>query len=403
MLDLTAFAPALKIKYPKRKVEEILYKNSPFLAMVPKNTSFFGSSQQMPLIYEDVQNTSSTFSVANGGVSTTQMEDFLLTRKKVYAFHTIDNETIEASSNDEGAFLNALSLGLRSALRSHAHAWSRKIYGGTGGTIGVAGTVATSGSTTTITLSNIYDVVNFAKGMVLKAATAISGGSLRAGSCTVTAIDRSTGILTCDGLITSFAAADYIVPLGDYDKSISGIEDWLPYTDRATRLAASFYGVTRTSDSTRLGGWTADYRGRPLEEALIDMSAILGREGGNPDYCFMNPIDYANLRKSLGSKVVYNDVRAGSEAHIGFRGIMVDGDGGPITVLSDRFAPRGYAHMLQLDTWQLCSLGDHTKIFEGDGLRFIRSDTSDGLDVRVYGYGNLGCYAPGYNFNARIA
>ena len=128
---------------------------------------------------------------------------------------------------------------------------------------------------------------------------------------------------------------------------------------------------------------------------------ILAREGGNPDVVFANPLDYGDLRKSLGSKVEYDMVRgAGDMAVFGFEAIKLMGSQGPIKVVADRNCPQGVAYMLQLDTWSLASLGPAPKLLSGQGLQFLWDQTADSIEVRVGYYANLGCYAPG--FNARI-
>jgi hypothetical protein len=175
---------------------------------------------------------------------------------------------------------------------------------------------------------------------------------------------------------------------------VKGLQAWLPYGGPS---ATSFFGVDRTADSTRLGGIWQDGSAKPIEEALIDIASIIGREGGSPDYCFMSHQDYANLVKALGSKVQYVNVNAPNMPQIGFSGVRIQGPKGEIKVIPDHNCPSKYAFMLQMNTWELMSLGKAPSLFETDGSLWLRTADGDSVDVRLYYYANLSCKAPGYN------
>jgi len=84
MQDMTSFDAALKEHYNNQMVENLVYKNNPLLAMLPKYEGFGGRNYPMPLIYGNPQNRSSTFSNAVGLSSESQVEAFTLTRVKNY-------------------------------------------------------------------------------------------------------------------------------------------------------------------------------------------------------------------------------------------------------------------------------------------------------------------------------
>ena len=63
-LDLTSFAPALKSYYTRDKVENMVYKDNPFLAMVPKMEDFFGANLPIPIIYGNPTGRSAAFATA---------------------------------------------------------------------------------------------------------------------------------------------------------------------------------------------------------------------------------------------------------------------------------------------------------------------------------------------------
>ena len=107
---------------------------------------------------------------------------------------------------------------------------------------------------------------------------------------------------------------------------ISGLQAWLPATTPSS--TDSFWGVNRSADPTRLAGVRFNGSNESIEEALIDGSSLVAREGGMPDMCFMNFNSYSALEKSLGAKVQYVDVKH-EEADIAFAGIRIHAPYGP--------------------------------------------------------------------------
>jgi hypothetical protein len=182
--------------------------------------------------------------------------------------------------------------------------------------------------------------------MVLQASTANGGGAVKAGSLTVVAVNRDSGVVTMSGNlsagIATIAQNDFVFAKGDYDAKVKGLQAWLPPT--APTSGDNFFSVDRSADVTRLAGIRFDGSAMPIEEALISAASRVAREGGKPTHCFMNYSDYADLEKALGSKVQYIDLKA--TADVGFRGILINGPRGPIKVML--YASVGYVETLQL-------------------------------------------------------
>lgn len=399
-LDLTSFDSALKQHYTNDMVENMVYKDNPLLAMLPKMENFGGKNLPIPIIFGNPQGRSATFSTAKSNKGNSKLEDFVLTRNKDYSLASIDNETIEASKGDANAFLEAATVEIDGAIQSATRSLAVSLYGTGSGSIGQA-----SGSTTgtTTTLSEPEDVTNFEIGMELVFSTADGGGAVKSGSVTITGVDRDTGVITHDAATaidggTGIAANDYIFVEGDYDLKLKGLRAWLPDN---TPSATAFFGVDRTQDATRLGGIRFDGSALPIEEALVSAAARAGREGGRPDHCFMSYNKFSDLEKALGSKVQYVDVQS-TNAEVGFRGILIHGPRGPIRVVPDQNCPDSRAFMLQMDVWKLYSLGKAPKILDSDGLKMLREADDDAVEVRVGYYAQLGCRAPGWNVNVKL-
>ena len=401
-LGLSAMNAALKELYDGQVVENLVYSDNPFLALVPKKTDFGGKYKPIPIITGVSQGRSASFTNAQGNQSAVQIQSFLLTRVADYSLATIDNQTMLASRTDKMSFLEGAKLVVDGAFRSLTNSLASSLF--RSGSIGAIGSV-TSG---VITLSNANDVVQFEINQVLQA-NATDGGTPRAALGYVIAVNRSLGTVTVSatglggaaGSPAAWAAADFLLVQGDNNAKVSGLAAWLPNVAPAPG-DPTFFGVDRSQDVTRLAGIRYDGSAQSIEESLIDSSSLLAREGGKPDVCITNFATYAALEKSLGSKVQYVDMKGPAE--IAFRGIMVNGANSMIKVFPDRncLAQKGF--LLQMNSWCLNSLGEAPQILRyGDGLEMLRVSGADAGEVRIGYYANLSSNAPGYNANVTFS
>jgi len=411
-LDLQTFDAALKEHYTDLRVKNLVYRNNPMLAMLPKMERFGGRNLPIPLTFGNPMSRSVDYATAlalKPGASS-QHDRFVLTRSRDYCLATIDNETMEASVGDPNAFMEASITEINGAIQSCTRSLAMKLFRTGTGSVGTVGAGAASA---TITLTNPEDIVNFEVGgtLVGSAFAGGDGGALLPGSAQITGVDRDLGTITTAGgnwnaQIAGLAATDFLYYQGDASNggpnvSITGLDAWLP----AVVPAAAFFGVLRQQDSSRLGGNFVDGTLLTVEEALIDGSARAAREGSRPSHVFMNHLHYAELLKALGSKVEYvrsspNDAEV---ADISFSGLRLHTPTGSVMVIPDHNCPTGVAYMLQLDTWKLYSLGMAPKILQPDGMRVLREPSLDALEVRVGYYAQLGCTAPGWNTRISLA
>lgn len=402
------FSAALKQRYPDWMVQKLVYANRPLMAMLPKFTDAVGDVIKFPSVYADVQNTSADFATSLAGTSGIQTSAFLVTRKSHYAACALSNESIEASKNNQGAFLQYLETSVNSSINSISNELAKALYRDGTGSIGIHASESGSGPTT-VTLSDANDIVNFEVGMSVQAWA--SGGSPRAAVGLIIKVDRENGTFTCAEDLSTWTTADNISVKGNKDAVLTGMQGWIPVgSGRATALGTSFYGVTRSTDTVRLGGVYLDKSGSALEEGLVDgLNKAVQIGDGNYDVVMMNPMDFSNLEKALGSKVqrvqVSSEIREGGTVRgvLGFNALEIYYAGGSVKVMADRFCPKGFAYALQLDTWKLCSIGDAVRLFDGDGLKYLRSTSADALTFRLFSYSNLYCTAPGKNAILKIA
>lgn len=403
-LDLSAMNAALKELYDGQVVENLVYADNPFLAMVKKNTDFGGKYKPIPIINGVSQGRSSTFSYAQSNQSPVQIQSFLLTRASDYSIATIDNQTMLASRTDKMAFLEGSKIVIDGAIRSLTNSLASAMFRSGTGSIGqISGSVSTG----VITLANASTVVNFEINQVLQANASDGGASPRAALGYVIAVNRSAGTVTVSTSLggaaaspSGWSASDYLLVQGDNNLKIKGLSAWIPSS--APSSSDSFFGVNRSVDTVRLAGYPYDGSSQSIEEALVDSSAVLAREGGKPNVFVTNFTSYSALEKALGSKVTYVDMKANAE--IAFRGILVNGANSMIKVFPDRYCQPTTGYLLQMDTWALEALGDAPQILRyGDGLEMLRVYNADAGEVRVGYYAQLRTNAPGWNANVALS
>ena len=400
-LNLDNVTQALKEHYKPLTVKNMVYKDNPLLALMPKYERFGGENMPVPVQYGIANRRSADFSTGQGLNTATELARFVLTRVKDYSFASITGETIKATESNADAFLKYATLEIDGAIQSLSRSIAVAMYGDGTGQIGLGPFASADNS---ITLAKPEQVTNFEVGMKCQFSTTAGGSVVAATDLTITAVDRDTGKLTFDGAGSLVNATSYyIFQIGDAQnagtkKKMSGLEDWLPAT--APGASPLFFGQDRSKDVTRLAGIRFDGSSQPIEEALIGASSRLAREGGSPSHCFMDYTQFANLEKALGSKVVYDKVSS-DDADIGFQSLTIIGPKGPIQIVADQNCTPDVAYLLQMDTWSLNSLGAAPHILDLDGNRMLRENGADAYEVRVGFYGNVACTAPGYN--ARVA
>lgn len=389
-VTMATYEKALKTLYSDREVKYAGYKNHPLVALFPKMDNFVGDSYRIPIWYGRNSSGSRDFATAKTNKGTGKYAAFSLTRKLDYGLIGIQNEVILASGNDKGAFLRAAKVEVDGTVGAVARNYAVSLYGTHGGARGVIGAI----DSTALTLTNAADVVKFEVGMKLQHDTVNGTGTVEADTAVeITSIDRRSGILYAAAW-TGFDVGNFLFREGDYGLAMHGLDSWIPTTTPTG--GDSFLGVDRSVD-TRLYGQYHDGSAQSMEEAVQDLDMKLNVEEGEPDILVMNPRDFNDFRKSLGSSIVRGCMKSPDEARVSFDTIVIDGMKSKINVLPDPLCPYGWGYMLDLSTWELCTLGGAPRILESMGVKFEWDPSADAIQGRVGVYGNLGCHAPGRN------
>lgn len=404
-LDLTAFDAALKQHYTNDRVEDMVYRKNPLFALTPKYESFGGKNLPIPIIYGNPQGRSKTFANAQtrGTATSTKVTDFVLTRAKDYSIATIDNETLEASKGDANAFMEAATTEIDGAINSLTRSLAINQYRTSAVEYGqVNAEPDTNSGDFDVVLKSGDDITNFEVGMMVVIYSALSGGTQRTSDGSdnewiVEAVNRNTNTITLTGDYDgsgTIQADDYIFVEGDRGNGYSGLADWIPDTDPSS---SAFFGVDRSVDVTRLGGHRLDVSSYPIEEALIEADAQVGRDQFQLDHFFMSHSKLKDLKKALGTKVQYVNLQA--NPRVSFKGVEVDGNNGTIKCVADQNCPANRTYGLSIMYTKLYSLGKAVRVIDTDGLQMLRQASDDGVEVRYGSYLQYGIRAPGSCIN----
>lgn len=418
---------ALKELYKDSKeyMKDLVYKENPFLALVPKDESpdgFAGKYIPVPLEYGVPQGRSHSFSTAQSNQTATQLASFFVYVISDYQLVTITNLLMEQTKSNAGAFVDAAKLQMDGGFRNITNNIAFELFGSGTATRGLSRSTSTQAGITAggtvLPLLNASSVVQFEVGMTL-VASATDGGAPSADTVTITAVDRASGIVYGTASVASLSAnwaigsnSAYLSVQGDLPAggatttgsflALSGLAAWLPVTTPSG--SDNFWGVNRSADPTRLAGLRYNAQAFTIEEGVTNALAFANREGAKPDIIIMDFNSYAALVNSLGAKVQYVQVKH-DEVEVAFDGIMFQSAYGKVTVLADRSCPAQTAYVLTMNTWKLRSLGKvpHILTYGMEGLEGLRVGNADALEIRIGYYGNLICSAPGFNMVVQLS
>lgn len=383
-----------------RVIQNLAEKENPFLGMVPKMTKAEGDQVVVPLRYGTTNMRSHTVATAlttNTGAG--KRVKFNVTLIQDYAGQRVSRQLIKATESNKGAFTRAVTECVDDAMLACSRNLGQELFRSVSGSKGQISSDSSVGSST-ITLANISDAQNFQVGEFIQLSSADGTGSLRnsGDDAEITGVDEDLGTLTFAGALTAeiaaAAAGDYIFKSGDHTLGLSGLAGWIPASAPG---ATTFFGVARNVDAVKLGGnrLNATATSNAREEDLLTLIAKIRRSGGRPDVCFVGHDTFSQITRSLQGQNRYaSGMRSGTTAGIGFESIKLYP--GSVDVVADHNCPENRAYVLQLDTWELLSLGDCPHVFDDDGY-FDRIAGVDSYEVRVGYYAQLSCNAPGRN------
>lgn len=397
---------ALKVLYPDGELPKDINDMFTSLKKLKRETDFTGELAYVPLQNANPQGSSGDFAEAQANVFQGNYVRFALTRVNHFGVARVTGEAAEAAVKSEGALVDLWDNETRGIATTEMSCLATYLHGAGDG---VLGQIASAVTGTTVTMATATNMNYFELNMTVKAVsttglspTVRSGGTAKA---RISGIDRRNRTLTTTAnwntLITDITATDYLVRSGDQSSAGSNNQVILGFGSYVPGGASpgTLLSLNRNTDPVRLAGQSVDYTGWAMEDAVVDASAQAGFQGiGYPDVLVANNIDVANMKKSMGAKIIYDKLGGGgTKAPYSWSSIVIEGEAGPIEIVADPFAKRNTAFLLKYDQFALKSLKAAPHLQEFDGLPFLRLSSADAFEVRFVMYGNLKCKNPGPN------
>jgi len=410
-VDLTTWNDALYIHYDNDKLYNLCDFQNPAVQTLDKDESFPGRSASQGLIYQIGGGGSASYALSLANTLASIPEEFVgILRKKMYEIAVLDNDTIEASASDKGAFAKTIDE-IDRKMQAAANRVESRIFRGRGGWIGRIANGTDVSNAAVITLDDKADAFNFYKGQqICFGETDGTSGSLRDSgeALTVLSVQRTDGTVTVDGDLDDIAAiadTDYIFTEGDFGQCITGMFDWVSF-DR-TILGDSFYGVTRSDDPDRLGGLYYDGTGEPLWETLTQVCGLLGNAiggGGHDLVAYMHTSVLTEMVLAAQGKMVLDPTTLGSSRMVdmGVKTFAVTVGAHRVTLMPTWACRTDRMMVTKKGIWKLKSNGSFPKFLNRTGVLHAM-EGEDSYMAKVGGYGNLFCKAPGWACAVKLA
>lgn len=391
----------LKVYYDGQKIQNLCFGSDerPLMKMLMSKKNTFGRNYPLPVTYGQGQGRSATFSDAQGNATATKYESYDLTPTANYQVIRMNGRLLRSIVNDKQSFVQGVKEYMDEGLNNLSNNIESDLFrDGTG----VIGQISSGYTTTSITLADPGQAVNFEVGMSLDFSATTTGSLSNSAALTVSAVNLDTGIVTLSAAPSSVSvgASDYIFAEGDGQeggtskKKLVGLAGWLPTT--APTSGDSFFGVDRSSHVTRLAGVRFDGSGMAIREAIkqgLYRHAQTGK--GVPKVALMSPLTFGALDEELGSQVQRNQ---GGQAVDGFSGLSIIGAKGPVKCMAAPYCPDGLVYVLDPATWCLYYNGEAPVfIIKDDGLRIRAIYNEDAFELRCHTDMQLGCKAPANN------
>lgn len=407
--------------WPQTDIYEELLKESPFLGMVKKDTSFGEDVRHIAVGTGMPQGAGPVFQTAKGNKTASLADVFQIRAKTYYSVFSILGRLLRQAKIDKAVIVKPYARESKNAILQWKRDISAYLFGNGGGSIGAFDPTYLSGaflSGQTFKLKDTSKIRFFQRNMKLNTATGNDGtlaGTANTGSMTIAKIVKSgpnKGVITIQE--SSIAAAisgatinDFLFRDGVFANVPNGLLSWLPRADPNTSdpvtgftVPGTFLGVDRTVDTEAYAGIRVDgtHAGGVFQAGMLAASALVD-SSATPDLWIMSTTEWNNMRieQSVAGTLVYTTTPASGvgkyEPGMDYECFVIKGPRGDIRVLADPDCPVGRSFMLMQETWTLASTGELVSLIESP----MMEENQDSWESRFVGDLELYTEAPGFN------
>ena len=407
-LDLANVTAALKDYYSPLRIANLYLKGRTFSA-IPKVTNLEGLKFVHPIQNALGSGMSASDSIAfsSSSAASPRYSRWEVDPTRAFCGRLIEGQVIDRTKSNTGSWLRGITAVTDDAMQEFVQNTSISLWG-TG--TGMLGQIAAGSdvSTTVITLTNVEDARKFRPGQILQGDLVNGGGTVNAGTATLTKVNANTGELTASAAWTSITGAAvgmYLFGNGNYDGVFAGIPAWIPTPDArdAGVLSTTFNNVDRTINELALAGVSVKGLGAPKITTIEALGVQISSTGGTPDVCVLSFDDYRDVLESLGTRVMYTDVKSFANPQVSFPAVQIATSFGVVKLYADQFVPTGFCWMLNTKVWQFISMGMYPYTRMHDGLALRALEAADKYGYRIIGDGLLYCHEPWQNGCAKFA
>lgn len=375
--NLTDASALFKQKYGK--ISDNVYNSANvLLGRIKKDYNFVGKEMKYPVPI------GFSGGVGSGSLPSANIAsygDLTVTAKKVYAVCEVDRETIKASVNNEGAFVEATKHTVQKTVESWTRNASRILFGDSTGALGsFSGSAAGTATDPVLTITAAtWKEANFEEGDY------INVNSL-ASVFEVISVDASTKAVTLSRIsgsddLTMIGAGTHVTYM---QNSRNNDPNGLKKVCDAT--SSTLYGITvaRRWQSTQEAAGGAGITVDRMNKVMLEVQR---KSGKVPDLIITSFTQYRKILNLLEDQKQYivEPRSAELKGKVSFKGLEFMSAAGSIGIFPERFCEDDRMYFLNtnyITAYHRPDMG----WFEDDGTVFLRSATSDTYGARYGGY-----------------
>lgn len=409
--------------WPKEAIVEQIYKGSPLLGMIKKDTSFGDKIRYISVGTSPPQGIGGEYGEAKRNKTASTAEEFAVVTVPYYGAFSIAGDLYRRYkyTGNKALLVDPMVRDSKGLMRQIKNDLSSFIHGNGGGSLGRIKSTSTIASQT-ITLDTSADKRRIVKGMTLWASTADgTSGSILPGQVTVASVGGTATAPTItinestwSGAITGLTTTSYLFRAGAVGTGaggtgvLQGLDAWLPSHSGSP---SAFLGVTRSNAPDQLAGNVISATTKSPRQRIMEASQVqadTGSSDGRLVYV-MSTRNWVNLYNELSNANALVMSKAPSapvgslKVGVEYDAIKIVGAGGGIEVVADPWAKDDVERLLNLDSFTLASCGDLIH-WDDDATPDspMLEDAADAREVRAVGDIALYCNDPWSNVRVAV-
>lgn len=379
--SITNVSNLFKIKYGKLS-DNVYNSKNVVLGRVKKNYDFVGRQKFVPIPQ------SFAGGVGSGSLPTANyesVEDAIITAKKMYAVCQIDRESIKASLNNEGAFVEATKHVVKKTVESWMRNMSRTLFNDGTGALGTfsgnAGGSATAPTITILTTGSYpFKEANWEEKDYVNVNTLASVFE-------VTAVNPSTRVIT----LARISGSDDLTMIGAGTHTVymqnSKDADPLGISGCVKATSSTLYTISvgrRWQASSQIDAASAGLTTDLMNQAMLEVEK---KSGQVPNLIVCGYTQYRKLLNILEDQKQYTlEPRSQDlKGKVSFKGVEFMSSAGPVGVFPERFCEEDEMYFLNDEHIEINHRPDFGW-FDDDGTVFLRDSSTDTYSARYGGY-----------------